>query len=156
MKKFLAVSILSLLFLSPVFGQDFHSKLKWEKDYTKAFKKAKKQNKPILLFFTGSDWCGPCKMLVSDFFNTDKFANTKANKFVLYEADEPNNKDLITEQQRVDNVMLKSKYRVTSYPTIIILNSRGKEIGRKKGYSFMFRDPSYHFTFIEDTLRRVQ
>ena len=46
----------------------------------------------MLIFFTGSDWCGPCKMLVEDFFESDKFKEIAEKEFVLYEADFPRNK----------------------------------------------------------------
>ena len=41
----------------------------WEHSYEKAKSIAKKENKQLLIFFTGSDWCGPCKNLVADFLN---------------------------------------------------------------------------------------
>lgn len=155
MNKHLLI-IVALLFFKFTIAQETDSIVKWEKDFTKAMKKAKKQKKPLLLFFTGSDWCGTCKMLVSDFFNSEKFLKTKAEKFVFYEVDEPKNKDLITPQQRKDNLKLKSKYKVKGLPVVLIVNGRGKEIGRKKGYSFMFRDPTYHFNFIDDTLKKIK
>ena len=125
----------------------------WEKSYSKAEKVAEKENKPLLIFFTGSDWCGPCKMLVEDFFETEKFKKIADAGLILYEADNPRNTDLVSDFQREDNLKLRSKYNVNSFPTIIILNSKGKEIGRKKSYNFM-RDPSYHFSFVEESLKK--
>ena len=67
MKKIILSLLLVVGFSSMSFGQDHD--VKWQDDYDKAVKKAKKQDKPILLFFTGSDWCGPCKMLVKIFLS---------------------------------------------------------------------------------------
>lgn len=125
----------------------------WVKSYSKAKEVAKKENKALLIFFTGSDWCGPCKMLVADFFETEKFKKIADAGLILYEADSPRNKDLVSDSQREDNLKLSAKYKVSSFPTIIILNSKGKEIGRKKSYNFM-RDPSYHFSFVEELLKK--
>ena len=125
--------------------------LDWKENYSNAERIAKKENKNLLIYFTGSDWCGPCKMLVEDFFNSKKFFGLSEN-FVLYEANFPRNKDLVTKEQQVINKKLKSRFRVTSYPTILILKSNGKEIGRRKGYNLM-RDVSYHFNFIESYLK---
>ena len=143
----------ALLICMSVFSQgDSHatinSSIKWETDYSKAKLKAEKQEKPLLIFFTGSDWCGPCKKLVSDFFETEKFKNITKKKFVLYEADFPRNRDLVSKKQRSDNNSLKIKYDIQAYPTVILISSNGDVIGRRKGYNLM-RDPSYHFDLIE-------
>ena len=149
MKKIVFSLILVLGFLFMSFGQNHE--VKWQEDYDKAVKKAKKQNKPILLFFTGSDWCGPCKMLVEDFFESSKFAKIAEESFVIYEADFPKNKDLLTDKQRKKNYYLSRMYDVNSYPTIVIIDKNGKEIARRKSYNLM-RDPSYHFQLLEKAL----
>lgn len=122
--------------------------VRWENSYSKAQSKAKKEGKPLLLFFTGSDWCGPCKRLVSDFFESERFKEVTNDKFVLYEADFPRNRDLVTKSQRTDNNNLKAKYNISAYPTIILINEEGNVLGKRKGYNLM-RDPSYHFDLIE-------
>lgn len=126
-------------------------KLDWKESFKKAEKISKKKDKPILIFFTGSDWCGPCKMLVEDFFHSNRF-NQLSDEFILYEADFPRNKDLVSKDQQLINTKLKAKYKVKSYPTIVVLDSKGNEISRKKGYNLM-RDSSYHFSFIESVLK---
>ena len=148
--------IISLLFVVGFsfisFGQSHD--VKWQEDYDKAVKKAKKQNKPILLFFTGSDWCGPCKMLVSDFFESKKFSKIADESLIVYEVDFPRNKDLITQKQRKKNYYLSRMYDVNSYPTIVIIDKNGNEIARKKSYNLM-RDPSYHFNFLKKALKNI-
>ncbi|MEX1383243.1 thioredoxin family protein [Lutibacter sp.] len=124
----------------------------WQQDFSKAEKLTKSADKPLLIFFTGSDWCGPCKMLVSDVFESDKFKEEVQNDFILYEADFPRNKDLVTNSQRSDNYKLKNKYNVSSYPTIVIVNEKGKALGKMKGYNLM-RDTSYHYKFFDDILK---
>ncbi len=145
--------VCAVVFVTAQDSVELKHNLNWEKSYSKAEIIAKKKKKPLLIFFTGSDWCGPCKMLVEDFFETEKFKKMADTELVLYEADLPRNADLITDTQREDNLKLRSKYNVSSYPTVIILNSKGKEIGRKKSYNFM-RDPNYYFSFIEDILKK--
>jgi len=151
-RRILTFSVALLVCVS-VFSQgesntSIHNANIWEKDYSKAKLKAKKQDKPLLIFFTGSDWCGPCKKLVSDFFESDRFKKLASDKFVLYEADFPRNRDLISKKQRSDNNSLKIKYNVQAYPTIMLVNGNGDVLGRRKGYNLM-RDPSYHFELIE-------
>ncbi|UMB60558.1 thioredoxin family protein [Lutibacter sp. A80] len=127
----------------------------WEQDFSIAEKLTKSTDKPMMIFFTGSDWCGPCKMLVADVFESEKFKNEFKDEFILYEADTPRNKNLITGSQKVDNDKLKKKYNVNSFPTIVVVNGKGKEIARKKSYNLM-RDTSYHFLFFEETLKKYK
>lgn len=153
MERRILTFVFALLICLSVFSQgDSHvtinSSNNWVTDYSKAKLKAERQEKPLLIFFTGSDWCGPCKKLVSDFFETEKFKEITKNKFVLYEADFPRNRDLVSNKQRSDNNSLKIKYDVQAYPTVILINSNGDVVGRRKGYNLM-RDPSYHFELIE-------
>lgn len=128
--------------------------VEWEKDFDKAKKIAKRQHKPLLIFFTGSDWCGPCKMLVEDFFESKKFKKLANENFVIYEADFPRNRDLITAKQRKNNYYLSRMYDVGSYPTIVVIDEKGNVLGRKKSYNLM-RDTSYHFKFLRDIIKNI-
>lgn len=150
MKKSI-LSILFVAFVSTTMMAQSHD-VDWEKDYDKAVKIAKKKNKPILIFFTGSDWCGPCKDLSADFFETKRFQKIADENFVLYEADFPRNRDLVSPKQKKNNYYLGTLYDVNSYPTIVVIDKNGKELGRRKSYNFM-RDPSYHFKFVKDILK---
>ena len=91
--------------------------------------------------------------MVADFFESEKFKKIADAEFILYEADFPRNKDLVSDSQNKDNVLLKQKYKVSSFPTIIIIDVKGKVLGKKKGYNLM-RDTSYHYSFIESVLKR--
>ncbi len=152
MKKIIFSLLFVVGFSFMSFGQNHE--VKWQEDYDKAVKMAKKHKKPILLFFTGSDWCGPCKMLVADFFESKKFAKIAKENLVIYEADFPRNRDLLTQKQRKNNYYLSRMYDVSSYPTIVIIDKNGKELGRKKSYNLM-RDPSYHFRFLKKVLKNI-
>ncbi|PCI31785.1 MAG: thioredoxin [Flavobacteriaceae bacterium] len=125
--------------------------VKWFDDYNKAQIEAKKEGKPMLVFFTGSDWCGPCKLLVKDFFSTEKFKHIATEKFVMYEANFPRNRDLISSSQKEDNLALKLKFQVSSFPTVLLLNVKGKEVGRESGFNYI-HDTTKHFSLLESVL----
>lgn len=131
--------------------QHIDKEVKWTDSFEEAKKIARKKNKPILVFFTGSDWCGPCKMLQQDFFNTDKFVELAGKNLVLYEADFPRRTDIVSSEQKNTNFQLQGKYSVKGYPTIIFIDYQGNEIGRRSGYSFM-RDPEPHFTLLNEII----
>lgn len=131
-----------LLFLSAIsFSFSFNSpvsdsqELKWDTDFDHALKIAKQKNKPLLVFFTGSDWCGPCKLLEQDFFESVTFQNAAENDLVLYKADFPRRRDLVSVEQKKKNAELQAKYGVRGYPTIIILNGKGQILERQVGYN---------------------
>ena len=127
--------------------------LEWQQNYSDAVTIAKKENKPLLIFFTGSDWCSPCKMLVDDLFTTTEFYNFAASKFIFYKADFPRNKDLVAKFQQNDNSKLKSRFNISTFPTIVVVNGKERELGRKKSYNLL-RDTSYHYQFLKDVLKK--
>ncbi len=108
--------------------------LEWFTDAQAAQTKAKAENKLVLLNFTGSDWCGWCKRLERDVFDKPEFAQFAHSKLVLVEVDFPRNKTLSQAQQQA-NAALEKTYRIRSYPTIILLNSKGEQV-RRLGYVF--------------------
>jgi len=102
--------------------------LKWHESWDDASKESKKTNKPILANFTGSDWCGWCKRLDKEVFNTPAFAAWAKKNVVLLELDYPMRKQQ-TAAIKQQNAQLASKYRVPGYPTILFLKSNGDVIG---------------------------
>jgi thioredoxin-related protein len=129
-----------LLFILPLFisaQADYNSvdDTKWLTDYDTAISKAKKQKKNVLVYFTGSDWCPPCKMLKTDFFDTNEFQELSDNYILLY-VDIPRNKDLISKKQLIKNKELLIKLNKRKvFPLLMVLNSKGKEIDEVTGYS---------------------
>ncbi len=104
--------------------------LKWHVDLNEAQAVAKKTNKPIFAFFTGSDWCGWCKRLQATVFLKPSFKEWANANVVLLELDFPRRKQLppkIAEQ----NNQLKGFFQPRGYPTIWMfdmkLNAEGTQ-----------------------------
>ncbi|MEP2281404.1 thioredoxin family protein [Maribacter sp.] len=131
---------LILLFMIPLFASaqaDLNSvdDSKWLTNYDTAISKAKKQKKNVLVYFTGSDWCPPCKMLKTDLFDTNEFQELSNNYILLY-IDVPRNRDLISEKQMVHNKELLTKLNKKKvFPMFKIIDSKGKELDKLSGYS---------------------
>ncbi len=134
-----------------LFAQKENIKLNWETDFEIAKSKSKKTKKPILMLFTGSDWCTPCKMLKTDFFDSPEFIK-KSNKFIMLLVDFPRNKELISQDQEKSNKLLSAKYGVRSFPTLLAINYKGAIIDKIKSYSSV-RDTRYHFSFIDNLMQ---
>lgn len=105
----------------------------WLTDLAKAKQKAKAENKLILLDFTGSDWCPPCKALHKNVFSSKEFTDYAKKNLVLVEVDFPRSKSQSAELKKA-NKMLATQFDIKAYPTIVILDSSGKELSKKSGY----------------------
>ena len=101
----------------------------WTHDYDQAIKDAKKYNKPILINFTGSDWCGWCIRLKKEVFGKPAFENYAGKNLILLELDFPRKKPQSPKIKKQNNNLAK-KYRIRGFPTIILINENGNIIAR--------------------------
>lgn len=122
--------------------------LPWRVDYAAAAKEAASTNRPMLLNFTGSDWCVWCHRLRDEVFQTPFFAEYAAGSLALVELDFPRKKSLPPELKK-QNDALAQKFGVESYPTIILLAPDGKELAR---LGYMQGGPK---TFVRELKRRL-
>jgi thioredoxin-related protein len=102
---------------------------KWLTSWDEAAKQSKASGKPILIDFTGSDWCGWCVKLKKEVFDTEHFKTWAAKKVVLLEVDFPRKKPLPAKQQTA-NEELAAKYGVQGFPTIIFADHKGATLGQ--------------------------
>lgn len=102
---------------------------KWETDFEVAKKRAKEEHKTILADFTGSDWCGWCIKLKKEVFDQPEFQDYAKKHLVMLEVDFPRKKQL-PPKEKEQNDKLSEEFKVDGFPSILLLNARGKEIGR--------------------------
>ncbi len=113
--------------------QSVAAELTWHTDLAKAQALAKAEKKIVMVDFTGSDWCGYCIKLDKEVFSTPEFAAYAAKNLVLVTIDFPRKNPLPEAQAKANNA-LKAKYDVSGFPTLVLLNPDGKEVGRQVGY----------------------
>jgi thioredoxin-related protein len=107
--------------------------LEWTTDYKAALTRAEAEGKGVFLNFTGSDWCGWCFKLKAEVFDKPEFeAFAKAN-LVLVEVDFPRRKAQSDELKK-QNQSLQALHRIQGYPTLVLLNGKGQQIGN---YGYM-------------------
>ena len=105
----------------------------WLTDLDEAKKVATKENKPILVDFTGSDWCGYCIKLHAEVFDKPEF-EAFAKDYVLVELDFPNKKPQPADV-KAKNREIQQKFAVTGFPTILLIDAKsGEAYGRESGY----------------------
>ena len=98
----------------------------WSTDLDKALEKAKAEKKSVLVEFTGSDWCPPCIAMRKNVFSKKEFVDAASKKFILVELDFPKG----DEQTSKKNEPMAEKYKIEGFPTVILLDSEGKEFTR--------------------------
>jgi protein disulfide-isomerase len=100
--------------------------LTWQTDLNKAMEISKKSKKPMLLFFTGSDWCGWCIRLQKEVLKTPEFAKWAKDNVVLVELDFPRKTPQSPEIQK-QNMDLQQVFAVQGYPTVWFTKATKKD-----------------------------
>jgi thioredoxin-like negative regulator of GroEL len=90
-------------------------------DIERAFVVARAENKPVLLYW-GAKWCPPCNQLKATLFNRHDFIE-RSKSLVAVEIDG----DLPGAQK------LGSRFKVSGYPTMVLMRTDGAEITRLPG-----------------------
>jgi len=100
----------------------------WLEDFAAAKAQAARQNKRMLLDFTGSNWCGWCKKLDAEVFATPEFKAYAAKNLILVKLDFPRG---IPQPEAIkkQNEALAREYGIDGFPTLIILGSNGVQFG---------------------------
>lgn len=96
----------------------------FEGTFEKALEKAKKENKNVFVDCY-TQWCGPCLKMATTVFTTEEVGNFMNPKFVNIQMD----------MEHEEGPAFAKLHKIASYPTFIIFNPEGKEIGRFTGYS---------------------
>ena len=112
MKKL--ISILLLFLTINVFAQE--GELDWHTDVNKAIELSIESEKPLFMFFTGSDWCGWCIRLQKEVFFKPDFVKWAKENLILVELDFPRRKKL-DESLKQQNDNLRQMFAVRGYPT---------------------------------------
>jgi protein disulfide-isomerase len=125
MKKIIVTFLLLFLISANNFAQE---DLTWHTDVNEALEVAFKENKKVLLFFTGSDWCGWCIKLQKEVFKTSKFKKW-SNGIILVELDYPK-RTAQTEKTKAQNRQLQQMFGVRGYPTVLFVNPEKMSDGK--------------------------
>lgn len=116
---------IALLFITGTFATQAQE-IYWETDLNKAADVAIKEKKQLLLFFTGSDWCGWCIRLQKEVLKTPEFAEWAQKNVVLVELDFPRRTPQKPEIQQ-QNMQLQQMFEVRGYPTVWLVTPTKKD-----------------------------
>jgi thioredoxin-related protein len=103
----------------------------WTQDWDAALAMAKVKDLPVLVNFTGSDWCGWCKIMDRDVFSKEDWGKFASSQLVMAHIDFPRNQELVPAEYKERNDKLQERFKVEGYPTFVLLDSDGQtELGR--------------------------
>jgi thioredoxin-related protein len=133
--RMMAAAVAMLVFACRVLGNEVALKGaelgKWTMDFDAAVKLAGDKNLPLLVDFTGSDWCQWCKLMDETVFAKPAWREYAAKNIVTVTIDFPKDKKIVPQEYVERNEKLKEKLNVEGYPTYVILDKDGTtELGR--------------------------
>jgi thioredoxin-related protein len=104
----------------------------WGSNFEEAKAAASRDQKDILMDFTGSDWCSWCMKLQKEVFTKESFKQEAPKHFVLLELDFPQQKEL-PKELKAQNEKLQETYAIEGFPTILLADAKGRPYA-KTGY----------------------
>jgi thiol-disulfide isomerase/thioredoxin len=99
-------------------GQTQESGIRWGTDFDAALAIARRNRKPSLVHL-GAEWCGPCKAMKTETYNQTQVQEALRD-FVCLDA--------------LEDEALEKRLGCSAYPTIVFLDSSGREVYRFSGY----------------------
>ena len=129
MKQISALLVLFVFLFTSCNNGQSSDNLSWNGNLEKAIEQAKKENKAVLVNFTGSDWCIWCKRLSAEVFQQKEFEEYAKESLVLVMLDFP--KDIEqTQATKEYNNKLAQKYGIQGFPTILLIDGQGKLVAQ--------------------------
>lgn len=96
----------------------------------KALIQSSQEQKPILLIFSGSDWCKPCIQLKENVLETAAFTKFAEELIVLYLDFPYKRANKLSKQEQKHNENLAERYNKNGhFPKSVFIDHTGKNIG---------------------------
>ncbi|MGA0853768.1 MAG: thioredoxin fold domain-containing protein [Luteolibacter sp.] len=116
----------------------------WETSESIAKRRALREGKPLLIWFTDSAQSPMCRALSGELFSTPDFEKWAGEKIIRLRVDANvkiedqslglDEKETLRIRMQREVVRLKKQYRVLGHPSVLMLGPGGEIIGRYRGY----------------------
>ena len=106
----------------------------WFDDWNRASAEARRTNRPILVLFTGSDWCHWCKVLHEEVLMKPEFRHFADEKLILVYMDQPSDTDLPLRLQQTRNQLGRLLKSGNGVPSTVVLSPKGERWDGISGY----------------------
>ena len=101
--------------------------LVWHSTIEEAIKVAQKEDRPILVQFSGSDWCKWCIKLNNEVLHTKEFGDYAKDNLVLVNLDFPRTIPQSNEVRNYNRAQM-NKYGVRGFPTVLLMDKNGNVV----------------------------
>ncbi|MFI0435239.1 MAG: thioredoxin family protein [Parachlamydiaceae bacterium] len=107
--------------------------INWQSNYSDAVSMSQSSSKPIVILFTGTNWCPACMRLEKTVLNHPEFTQAVSQKFVFLKAEfnDYSEAGMMTSPYKP----LLDRYGVNAFPTIVVINPNGQLL-----YTVNYRD----------------
>ena len=104
----------------------------WKTNFELVKKEAASQSKPVVLVFSGSDWCAPCIKLDKSIWQSAEFKEYAASNLILERADFPKKKQnqLDSNLQKQNDGLAERYNKEGVFPLVVVLDSKGTVLGK--------------------------
>lgn len=144
MKKLL--SLVVLLCTASSYAQN------WQPTYAKAITLANEHERPLILVFSGSDWCAPCIKLDEWIWQSDEFRSYAKDNYILYRADFPRKKDnRLSKELVAQNSELAERFNPKGYFPLVVLLNESEEVLGTTGFKKV--PPSEYITHLNTFIK---
>lgn len=125
----------------------------WLTNYEQAVTQAKNQDRPLMLYFSGSDWCKPCIIWKKEVFDTESFQQYANNTIVPVKLDFPRlKKNRLPDDQVQQNESLAKKYNNEGvFPMVVFIDAEGSVIEKS---SYREGGPDEFILYAESVLNK--
>jgi thioredoxin 1 len=91
--------------------------------FENALAEAQRTGKGLMLDFTAK-WCGPCQLMGKETFRNSSVADVAQKLYIPVKVD----------IEQFSGMDIADRFKVSQYPTIVFLDSKGKYVNRIKGF----------------------
>lgn len=99
----------------------------WTERFAEAEEEARRRGVRILALFLGSDWSPGSRQFLEEVAFHPDFVNTFTGDYVFLRLDYPTRIQQLPEI-REQNALLRTKYEVTTYPSLLVLSPSGEQV----------------------------
>ena len=115
---------------STLIGLEKEDLLYMTKDYEKGVEIARSYSLPLVVVFSGGEWCFYSKKLEEKILSKQEFIHEVNKKFVFIQVDFPDIPISLRSKIVAQNFLLKEEFHVRDFPAVVLLNSELEEVCR--------------------------
>ena len=129
-QKLICGALVSALLAAYAYGEN---RSYWITDYDKAFELAESSGKPVLIYFTGSDWCLWCRKFDQTVFDSSICVKELPELAVPLKLDFPQRRRLAPREGR-RNKAAQVRHDAEEIPTVILYDPASQKELWRHGY----------------------